>query len=179
MVKAQVNWKTCPDAPDSLWCPFWKTDTAEVLSSKVKTKIEQFVQEESLNFIAVMYTQKYNIDSLFSDPTSRQLFIHNPFLAEFPVLRNYEYRPKFDVTNLRLHECNDECFLKNVYEVTKYNYFIRPADPEKFITGDTLTIFPGNKNFEDLRDQATEVLQQDRHFAVYFKKGQPLRMVGG
>ncbi len=172
---AQKPWA---DEPDSLWRWDWRADTAEILSVSDQEKMGQFVQQECVRFMAAMYAQKYNIDSLFPDKLSRELFFRNPFIAEFPEGKAYEFHPEFLISNVILNQCyGRNCYLKDVYEVIKLNYFIRPADPVLGIQADTLWHLAQINNRPVTAE--TQVTDDDRCFAVYYEIGKPMRMVGG
>ena len=67
------------------------------------------------------------------------LFLRNPFVVEFPTLRDYEYHPIFQIHNMKMNECYYKpCYLKDIYEIQKFNYFIRPANKRLGVIADTL-----------------------------------------
>ena len=180
LINAQGSWWNFTGEPDSLWRWMWKTDTAEILKVEEKVKIEHFVQKEYVNFLITMYKKKYNIDSIFTDVPLMNLFLRNPFVVEFPTLRDYEYHPIFQIHNMKMNECYYKpCYLKDIYEIQKFNYFIRPANKRLGVIADTLRNLPDPKNIYFISKDATEVTEADKYFAVYWKKGTAMLMVGG
>lgn len=170
-----VESQTWLSQPDSLWRWMWKTDTAETLNRHAEVKIAQFVQQEHVFFLSHMYRKKYNIDSLLSDSIKQNLFLTNPFIAEYPNLLEYNYCPKFRIVNMKMQACYfTGCYLKNVYEVIKTDYFVRAANIHIGVLPDTIS-----RPMYNMHIEGTSVTESDSHFAIYYEEGKPMRMLGG
>lgn len=142
-------------------------DQATMLTDGVKDSIEAFVVRASLRFKADMYVKFFNVDSLFPDSASKQMFRANPYMAEFPQLKGYEYKPSFKIFPLSMMGG----YITNCWQVHKEDMFIRPVDKARGIAADTLYC-PASPGYADDPARVKYICSTffgdiDNYFSVY------------
>jgi hypothetical protein len=108
------------------------------IDSNMEKIIIDFAKKKSLEYKIFICRKVLNFDSLFPDTFSRKKFETNPYILDYPQYRDYKYAPLWRVQSMNGGEVFSGKYLRNMFEVIRYDRFIRSADILKGISADTI-----------------------------------------